>query len=125
MNIYEALYTTRAMRRVRPDPIPHEVQARILDAAGLPTLPIGGAYFLLTDVGHLGAGGDVGFCRRLVTEVGVAAIPTSVFYADPASAPPLARFCFAKKDQTLEAAAERFARARSGRTEPGAPEQLT
>ncbi|HEY5091180.1 MAG TPA: methionine aminotransferase [Polyangia bacterium] len=102
-----------------------DLLARILDAAGLPTLPIGGAYFLLTDVGHLGAGGDVGFCRRLVTEVGVAAIPTSVFYAHPASAPPLARFCFAKKDQTLEAAAERFARARSGRTEPGAPEQLT
>ena len=33
MNIYEALYTPRAMRRVRPDPIPDEVQARILDAA--------------------------------------------------------------------------------------------
>jgi nitroreductase len=33
MDIYEALYTTRAMRRVRPDPIPHESQARILDAA--------------------------------------------------------------------------------------------
>jgi nitroreductase len=33
MDIYEALYTTRAMRRVRPDPIPPEVQARILDAA--------------------------------------------------------------------------------------------
>ncbi|MGH9297746.1 MAG: nitroreductase family protein [Acidimicrobiales bacterium] len=33
MEIYEALYTTRAMRRVRPDPIPSDVQARILDAA--------------------------------------------------------------------------------------------
>lgn len=33
MDVYEALYTTRAMRRVRPDPIPEEVQARILDAA--------------------------------------------------------------------------------------------
>jgi nitroreductase len=33
MDIYEALYTTRAMRRLRPDPIPLEVQARILDAA--------------------------------------------------------------------------------------------
>jgi nitroreductase len=33
MDLYEALYTTRAMRRVRPDPIPPEVQARILDAA--------------------------------------------------------------------------------------------
>ena len=33
MNIDEALYTTRAMRRVRPDPVPMEVQAKILDAA--------------------------------------------------------------------------------------------
>jgi nitroreductase len=33
MDVYEALYTTRAMRRVRPDPIPQDVQARILDAA--------------------------------------------------------------------------------------------
>jgi nitroreductase len=33
MDIYEALYTTRAMRRVRPDPIPEAVQLRILDAA--------------------------------------------------------------------------------------------
>jgi nitroreductase len=33
MDVYEALYTTRAMRRVRPDPIPTDVQARLLDAA--------------------------------------------------------------------------------------------
>lgn len=33
MDIYEALYTTRAMRRVKPDPVPEAVQARILDAA--------------------------------------------------------------------------------------------
>jgi nitroreductase len=33
MELSEALYTTRAMRRVTPDPIPHEIQAKILDAA--------------------------------------------------------------------------------------------
>jgi hypothetical protein len=33
MHVYEALYTTRMMRRMRPDEIPPEVQARILDAA--------------------------------------------------------------------------------------------
>lgn len=33
MDIYETLYTTRAMRRLKPDPIPHDAQARILDAA--------------------------------------------------------------------------------------------
>jgi nitroreductase len=33
MDIYEALYTTRSMRRLKPDPIPYDAQARILDAA--------------------------------------------------------------------------------------------
>ena len=33
MDVYEALYPTRAMRRVKPDPIPSDVQQRILDAA--------------------------------------------------------------------------------------------
>src|SRR6476646_4950149 len=33
MDLYEALYTTRAMRRLKPDPIPYDAQARILDAA--------------------------------------------------------------------------------------------
>ena len=33
MDVFEALYTTRAMRRVKPDPVPLEVQAQILDAA--------------------------------------------------------------------------------------------
>src|SRR5918998_2485327 len=33
MDGYEAIYTTRAMRRLKPDPIPYDVQARILDAA--------------------------------------------------------------------------------------------
>jgi nitroreductase len=33
VDVYEALYTTRMMRRMRPDEIPPEVQARILDAA--------------------------------------------------------------------------------------------
>lgn len=33
MDIYEVLYTTRAMRRLKPAPIPHDAQARILDAA--------------------------------------------------------------------------------------------
>jgi len=51
MDVYEALYTTRAMRRVRPDPVPLEVQARILDAAI--RAPSGGNaqnwHFLLVD----------------------------------------------------------------------------
>ncbi|HTB60827.1 MAG TPA: methionine aminotransferase [Polyangia bacterium] len=79
-----------------------------LRAAELDPLPIDGAYFLLADLRGRGVTDDVAFCRRLIAEVGVAAIPTSVFYADPAAAPPFVRFCFAKSDQTLRSAAARL-----------------
>ncbi len=72
-----------------------------------------GAYFLMTDLAARGVTDDVAFCRRLVTEVGVAAIPTSVFHADPSRAPRFARFCFAKQDETLREAAARLARGAS------------
>lgn len=58
MDLHEALYTTRAMRRVRPDPIPPEVQARILDAAIRAPSP-GNAqswHFVLVDSAELKAG---------------------------------------------------------------------
>ncbi|HEY8922760.1 MAG TPA: aminotransferase class I/II-fold pyridoxal phosphate-dependent enzyme [Polyangia bacterium] len=83
--------------------------AVVLREAGFEALPVEGAYFLLVDLAGRWTGGDVSFCKRLVTEVGVAAIPTSVFYEVPAGAPQLARFCFAKRDETLAAAAERLA----------------
>jgi nitroreductase len=50
MDIYEALYTTRAMRRLKPDPIPYEVQARILDAAiHAPNIDQGWRFILVDD----------------------------------------------------------------------------
>src|SRR5204862_4186189 len=50
MDIYEALYTTRAMRRLKPDPIPYEVQARILDAAiRAPHIDQGWRFILVDD----------------------------------------------------------------------------
>lgn len=82
----------------------------LLEQAGLPPLPVEGAYFISCDVGHLGYTDDVTFCRRLIADVGVAAIPTSIFYTDPASAPAIARFCFAKQHATLAAAGERLRR---------------
>ena len=51
MDIHEALYTTRMMRRLRPDPIPLDTQARILDAAvRAPTgvTPSAGTFWPLT-----------------------------------------------------------------------------
>ena len=51
MDIYEALYTTRAMRRLKPDPIPYDVQARILDAAiRAPNIEQGWRFLLVDDV---------------------------------------------------------------------------
>ena len=50
MDIYEALYTTRSMRRLKPDPIPYEVQARILDAAiRAPNIDQGWRFLLVDD----------------------------------------------------------------------------
>ena len=79
-----------------------------LRAAELDPLPIDGAYFLLADLRARGITDDVAFCRRLIAEVGVAAIPTSVFYTDASAAPPFVRFCFAKSDETLRSAAARL-----------------
>jgi len=83
---------------------------QILERAGLPTLQVEGSYFISADISALGFADDRAFCRFLTTELGVAAIPTSAFYADPAAAPAFARFCFAKKHETLEAAGERLQR---------------
>jgi nitroreductase len=50
MDLYEALYTTRAMRRLKPDPIPHEVQARMLDTAiRAPNISQGWRFLLVDD----------------------------------------------------------------------------
>jgi aspartate/methionine/tyrosine aminotransferase len=76
----------------------------------LPVLPADGSFFLLADAAGRGFEDDVSFCMHLLKEVGVAAIPPSAFYADPSTAPILARFCFAKEPATLEEASRRLAR---------------
>lgn len=80
----------------------------VLADSGLPPLACQGSYFLLSDISHLGFVTDVDFCRSLVTRQGVAAIPPSAFYYDPATAPLQARFCFAKELATIDAAADRL-----------------
>jgi aspartate/methionine/tyrosine aminotransferase len=80
-----------------------------LQAAGLhPMLPEG-SYFIMCDIAAAGYHeGDVAFCRQLIRERGVVAIPPSVFYHNPTTAPPLARFCFAKRHETLREAIRRL-----------------
>ncbi|MBI1209541.1 MAG: aminotransferase [Azospirillum sp.] len=83
--------------------------ARGIAAAGLTVLPSAGSYFVIADFRPTGfVGNDEAFCRHLTTEIGVAAIPVSAFYAGP----PLdhcIRFCFCKSDALLDAAADRLA----------------
>jgi aspartate/methionine/tyrosine aminotransferase len=85
-----------------------ELLKQELQTAGLRTLPVAGSYFLMADIAELGFENDVAFCRFLANEVGVAAVPPSAFYVDPATAPLLARFCFAKSEETLTEAGRRL-----------------
>jgi len=85
-----------------------DLLAATLTHAGFETLPIGGSYFLMADIANRGFETDVAFCEWLVQTAGVVALPPSAFYQDPATAPLLARFCFAKSDATIAAAAERL-----------------
>jgi aspartate/methionine/tyrosine aminotransferase len=79
-----------------------------LQAAGLrPILP-GGTYFIMVDIGHLDFPNDVSFCRHLTTQLGVAAIPPSAFYHNPADGARLSRFAFCKREETLVEAARRL-----------------
>jgi aspartate/methionine/tyrosine aminotransferase len=81
-----------------------------LRTLGFEVIPSQGTYFVNIDIAPLGETDDVAFCRRLVMEHGVAAIPVSAFYAEGA-VKNVVRFCFAKKDSTLDAGLERLERA--------------
>jgi aspartate/methionine/tyrosine aminotransferase len=73
-----------------------------------------GTYFLNVDLSPLGLNEtDEQFCRRLVADYKVAAIPVSAFYEDdPVTS--VVRFCFSKTDATIDTALERLSRAVSG-----------
>jgi methionine aminotransferase len=79
----------------------------LIDGSRWTPLPSRGTYFQLLDYSAITGEGDMDFALRLTREHGVASIPTSAFLSN--EKPPLAlRFCFAKKDETLRAAAERL-----------------
>ena len=92
-----------------------------LEASGFRTFAPRGAYYVMTDISSFGFSDDVTFARHLVEEGGVAAVPGSSFYADPASGRQRLRFHFARRRDTLEKAAERLSRLKTkvtvGRTE--------
>ena len=79
-----------------------------LERLGFPVLRSQGTYFLTVDLSPLGLNEtDEAFCERIVTDYKVAAIPVSAFYEqEPVTT--VVRFCFAKRDSTLDTALERL-----------------
>jgi methionine aminotransferase len=80
---------------------------RLLEGSRFRPLPCRGTYFQMVDYSAITTERDTDFALRLITEHGVAAIPITPFMAaaDPG---PVLRFCFAKRDDTLERAGERL-----------------
>src|SRR5215212_9169539 len=79
-----------------------------LERTRLRMLPSQGTYFQCVDYSDVSDRSEEDFCRWLTVEKGVAAIPLAAFYADGFDQR-IARFCFAKKDETLALALDRLA----------------
>jgi aspartate/methionine/tyrosine aminotransferase len=88
--------------------------SRGLSRLGFPVLQSQGTYFLNVDLAPLGRNeSDVEFCKRIVHEHKVAAIPVSAFYEEN-HVTSVVRFCFSKRDETLDTALERLSRVLHG-----------
>jgi aspartate/methionine/tyrosine aminotransferase len=97
---YESLARDYAMRRER--------LLGILTNAGFRCFRPQGAYYIMTDIFGFGFPDDLSFAKYLVSEIGVAAVPGSSFYNDPADGRTHLRFTFCKTEKTFQAAAERL-----------------
>lgn len=84
----------------------------VLKDAGFQCDSPAGAYYVMADISKFGFADDIEFTTHLIREIGVAVVPGSSFYHDPSMGSQMVRFCFCKKDETLEAAAERLQKLR-------------
>ncbi len=80
-----------------------------LESTRFKLLPTEGSYFQCVDYRAISDLGEAEFATWLTTEIGVAAIPVSAFYREPRESG-IVRFCFAKKEETLNLALERLAK---------------
>jgi len=80
----------------------------VLQNAGFKCDSPEGAYYVMADISDFGFSNDIEFTKHLIREIGVAVVPGSSFYHDSSLGSQMVRFCFCKKDETLEAAAERL-----------------
>ncbi len=81
----------------------------LLEPRGFVCFTPRGAYYVMTDIAGFGFAADVEFSHYLVQEVGVAVVPGSSFYHDPALGRTKVRFTFCKRDETLQEAGRRLA----------------
>ncbi len=79
-----------------------------LQAAGFKCDMPDGAYYVMCDISDFGFANDIEFTKHLIRDIGVAVVPGSSFYRDNSAGSQMVRFCFCKKDETLEAAVERL-----------------
>jgi aspartate/methionine/tyrosine aminotransferase len=84
----------------------------VLENAGFKTFLPDGAYYIMTDISNFGFADDVEFTRYLIRDIGVACVPGSSFYSVPERGRQQVRFCYCKKDETLQLAAERLEKLR-------------
>ena len=84
----------------------------ILEECGFLCYKPSGAYYIMTDISRFGFPNDTAFVKFLIREIGVAAVPGSSFYSNPADGAQQVRFTFCKKRETLEEAARRLRRLR-------------
>jgi len=99
---YAHLASDYALRR--------DILLELLESAGFRCFRPKGAYYVMTDIAGFGFADDLAFARHLLAQVGVIGVPGSSFYADRRDGSQQMRFCFCKKAETLQAAAERLAK---------------
>jgi aspartate/methionine/tyrosine aminotransferase len=97
---YQELADGYRKRRDRLIPVLNEVGFRCFQPRG--------AYYVMTDISAFGFANDVEFTKYLVKEIGVAVVPGSSFYNEPGDGAHQVRFAFCKRDETLDAAADRL-----------------
>jgi len=85
----------------------------ILVDAGFKCFKPSGAYYIMTDISNFGFPDDLSFSRYLVEKIGIAVVPASSFYDEPAMGARQVRFTFCKKESTLAACAEKLSKLRT------------
>jgi methionine aminotransferase len=104
----DALATLDGLRELAPFyQAKRDLFLRLMEGSRFQPLACRGSYFQLMDYSAISDEPDAEFAIRITKEYGVASIPTSPFL-HLSKAPRVVRFCFAKKDETLEAAAARL-----------------